>query len=163
MSVPCKVATLVCRLVPNTCDISLPGIGAPSTQQVLLLRRKWRVPDQAPDGTSAISPAYRSVWSLPGGPVSRGEAPIDAARRWVKETAGLDIEPTTFYLVPFSHSFHRDEAWVSLYFMAWVEAEARPQKGEPGTCLELRFCPWDGFPKPLSISLCNLLEEIRRT
>lgn len=36
--------------------------------------------------------SYRNSWGLPGGLLKRGESPADAARREVREEAGLDVD-----------------------------------------------------------------------
>lgn len=49
-----------------------------------------------------VSQAYRPGWGLPGGLMSRGETPDEAARREVREEVGLDLElgPPTVVIDP---------------------------------------------------------------
>ncbi len=47
----------------------------------------------------AVQPNYRDGWTLPGGTVEAGEAPVEACFREVEEETGLELSPGRLLLI----------------------------------------------------------------
>src|ERR1700722_5803939 len=53
-----------------------------------------------------VKASYRKGWSLPGGGIDRGEAPVDAAVREAREEIGLTLDPARLTLVQETTMLH---------------------------------------------------------
>jgi ADP-ribose pyrophosphatase YjhB (NUDIX family) len=85
-----------------------------------------------------------AVWSLPGGGLSRGEHPLEAARREVREELGVElarIEPIGMLEEVLSGSPH-----TAHLFAAVCDRQPRPDRRE---VIEARFFPSHSLPEPL--------------
>ncbi len=84
------------------------------------------------------------VWGLPGGGLGRGEDPVDAARREVREELGMDltrIEPIGTLEEVLSGSPH-----TAHIFTAVCDRQPQPDQRE---VIEARFFPSHSLPEPL--------------
>jgi ADP-ribose pyrophosphatase YjhB (NUDIX family) len=84
------------------------------------------------------------VWSLPGGGLGRGEDPLDAARREVREELGIElarIEPVATLEEVLSGSPH-----TAHLFAGTCDRHPRPDGRE---VTEARFFPSHSLPEPL--------------
>lgn len=84
------------------------------------------------------------VWSLPGGGLGRGEEPMEAARREVREELGMElvrIEPIGKLEEVLSGSPH-----TAHIFTAVCDRQPRPDGRE---VIEARFFPSHSLPEPL--------------
>ena len=85
-----------------------------------------------------------AVWSLPGGGLGKGEDPLEAARREVREELGVElarIEPVGVLAEELSGSPH-----TAHIFAAVCDRQPRPDRRE---VLEARFFPSHSLPEPL--------------
>ena len=53
-----------------------------------------------------VKASYRKGWSLPGGGIDRGEAPLDAAVREAREEIGLTLDPAQLTLAQETTMLH---------------------------------------------------------
>lgn len=132
---------------------SKPAVGVvvvrPPGDAGLLLRRRW-----AP---------YRGRWGVPGGFVTYGELPEDAAVREVREETGLEIRPQRLLRMSIE-PYRRPEGidrLLSLYYLA-EPVGGREQPGEEAT--GLAWFTWDALPTRLARhSLLAVLDAARST
>lgn len=85
-----------------------------------------------------------AVWGLPGGGLARGEDPLDAARREVREELGIElarIEPIGTLEEELSGSPH-----TAHLFAGVCDRPPRPDRRE---VVEARFFPSHSLPEPL--------------
>lgn len=85
-----------------------------------------------------------AVWSLPGGGLGRGEDPLEAARREVREELGVElarIEPVGTLEEVLSGSPH-----TAHIFAGVCDRQPRPDRRE---VTEARFFPSHSLPEPL--------------
>lgn len=121
------------------------GVGAIVSrgEQVLLVRRR--------------NVHGAGTWSTPGGHLDFGEAPEECAAREVREETGVEIVDVRFKAIT-NDVF---EAEGKHYITIWMEG--RYLSGEPTVCAayemsEVGWFSWDALPRPLFLSLRNLLE-----
>lgn len=121
------------------------------------LRHRWRLWRKTPiAGVSVIvtnlagdvlllKHSYgQQVWSLPGGGLGRGEDPLAAARREVREELGVDLarlEPVGTLEEVLSGSPH-----TAHIFTGVCDRQPRPDRRE---VTEARFFPSHSLPEPL--------------
>lgn len=85
------------------------------------------------------------TWALPGGGMSRGEAPEQAARREMREELGLELdllEPLGTLEEELSGSPHTAHIFTAI-------SDARP-KPDGREVIEAKFFPTHSLPEPLS-------------
>ncbi len=85
-----------------------------------------------------------AVWALPGGGLKRGEDPMEAARREVREELGLELarlEPVAVIEEEISGSPH-----TAHIFTGVCDRQPRPDGRE---VIEARFFPPHSLPEPL--------------
>lgn len=83
-------------------------------------------------------------WALPGGGVRRGEAPLDAAARELREETGctaLTLKPSRVVHEALGHAAHTEHV-----FECFVDETPRPDGRE---IVEARFFPLHSLPEPL--------------
>jgi ADP-ribose pyrophosphatase YjhB (NUDIX family) len=85
-----------------------------------------------------------AVWALPGGGIGRGEDPLEAARREVREELGVElarIEPVGTLEEVLSGSPHTAHIFTGI-----CDRQPRPDRRE---VTEARFFPSHSLPEPL--------------
>lgn len=95
-------------------------------------------------------------WCFPGGHMEAGETLQATAKREVKEETGMSVISITNG--PYTNDIFEkeDKHYITLYVIAEVEGD--PKVMEPEKCEEWEWFSWDALPKPLFISLQNLLK-----
>ena len=111
--------------------------------KVLLMKRK------GPHGTG--------TWSTPGGHLDFGETPEQCAAREAKEEVGVDVFDIRFRTL--TNDLFKDEE--KHYITIWMDGNLA---GEPiiaaeQEVAEIGWFAWDALPKPLFLSLENLVKK----
>jgi ADP-ribose pyrophosphatase YjhB (NUDIX family) len=94
-------------------------------------------------------------WSIPGGLLNRGEAPVAAAARELFEEAGVRVDPDD--LVPMNPNVlvHYAGRWIDCVFEAWVPGDTTFTV-DGGEVLEASWFRLDSLP-PLTVPTARLL------
>lgn len=98
------------------------------------------------------------TWSFPGGHLEFNESIEDCARRETLEETGLSVG--VFKKVTFTNDIFEKENkhYVSLFMITdWKDGE--PEVKEPEKYEEWRWVEWNNLPKPLFLTIENLLKE----
>jgi ADP-ribose pyrophosphatase YjhB (NUDIX family) len=85
-----------------------------------------------------------AVWSLPGGGLGRGEDPLEAARREVREELGVEL--TRIDLVGTLEEVLSGSPHTAHIFTGICDRQPRPDRRE---VTEARFFPSHSLPEPL--------------
>ena len=80
-------------------------------------------------GTRA-KPPFEGMWEVPGGFVERGEHPVDAAVREVREELGIEVTLTGLVGVYLEVSSRGDPLQITVYQGTTTDAEATPDPTE---------------------------------
>jgi ADP-ribose pyrophosphatase YjhB (NUDIX family) len=114
------------RLITPNFTVGVVGLITVDGSQVLLVR-----------------PSYRNGWVPPGGFLDRGEEPVQALEREVREELGLDLSFAPWHRV----AFDRRRQGVAFVSVATVPQElpVRPQSAE---ILEAAWFRLDALPQP---------------
>jgi len=151
MTVPCGVATIVCRPHPTA---FYPGPDYVGIEYELLLGLR----------KGALG---AGTWSIPGGRLEPDEQPRHAAEREVLEETGLVVAATVFEPMPYNNVSvplgpNLYEPWLTLYFIAWVSASATAELREPEKCEKWEWVnSFELSKRPLFAPLEQLVEALR--
>jgi 8-oxo-dGTP diphosphatase len=96
-------------------------------------------------------------WSIPGGLMDRGEAPVEAAARELSEEVGIVIDPADLTAMAPSAIVHTYGRWVDCVFEARVPADT-PTVVDGGEVLEAKWYRLDTLP-PLTVPTARLLAQ----
>ena len=142
--------------------VRIPGVGR-------LLHAYWRfsrgltlgvrtVVIDGSDRVFLVRHTYAHGWHFPGGGVEPGEAALDAARRELREEAGIDIvgEPRLHGVFFNKGASRRDHVVVYVVRDFRVIAEKAPDR----EIAEARFFPLDALPPGLTRGTRARLAEI---
>ncbi|KKU18047.1 MAG: MutT/nudix family protein [Candidatus Pacebacteria bacterium GW2011_GWB1_47_8] len=97
------------------------------------------------------------TWHLPGGHLEFMETVEDCARREVLEETGLEIENVE--LGPYTNDFFVKENKHYITLFVLCTAKGKPRAMEPEKCVEWKWFEWDNLPKPLFLSVENLIKS----
>ncbi|MCF7833907.1 MAG: NUDIX domain-containing protein [Candidatus Pacebacteria bacterium] len=98
------------------------------------------------------------TWSFPGGHLEFKEGIEDCAQREVEEETGLIVG--NFEKGKFTNDIFDKENkhYVTLFMITnWENGE--PEIREPEKCEEWKWVEWNNLPKPLFLSIENLLKD----
>ncbi len=93
----------------------------------------------------------RDLWGLPGGHIDRGEDPVTAGARELREEVGLDLRVRLIQGNPFPTLWGNGEHWI-----CEAETQERDLAIDPGEIAEARWWPADALPG-------NLLSDARQS
>ncbi len=98
------------------------------------------------------------TWAPPGGHLEFMESLHNCAVREVAEETGLAV--TDSRSVAFTNNMFEleNKHYITIFVLATV-AEGEPQIIEPEKCLEWRWCDWHDLPRPLFVTIENLLKQ----
>lgn len=149
MTVPCGVATLIVRMRNVELEIDCPSTTLEyRAPELLLIKRR---------GAHGAG-----MWSIPGGRLEAGEKPVFAAEREVLEETGLIVHVDPFDAVPYNNTFAGGQPWVTLYFIALVEENEKPEIMEPEKCEAMEWFRWTNLPSPLFEPLAELVKLVNK-
>lgn len=96
------------------------------------------------------------TWSPPGGHLDYGETPIECAIRECKEETNVDINNARFKCIT-NDIFEEGKHYITIWIEAdYVSGEAKVNAEEELS--EIGWYKWENLPKPLFLSLQNLLD-----
>jgi mutator protein MutT len=126
-SLPVRMRRLSMRFTHTRFTVTAGAVIFNDQKQVLLLKHRFRA---------------GSGWGLPGGFLERGEQPIDALRRELREEIGLELEDVEIFA---SRSFEKPKQ-VEVLFRARANANVKP------LAMEVERAEWfsiDSLPEGL--------------
>jgi ADP-ribose pyrophosphatase YjhB (NUDIX family) len=94
-------------------------------------------------------------WSIPGGLLNRGEAPVVAAARELFEEAGVRVAPADLIAMNPNVLVHSAGRWIDCVFEAWVPGDTEFTV-DGGEVLEASWFRLDALP-PLTVPTARLL------
>ncbi len=99
------------------------------------------------------------TWALVGGHVEFGQSPQEAAAAEAREEMGLDLDPASIHVGPWTNDVFHDEGKHYLTLFAWVELPHGqwPAIREPDKISRWRWAAFDDVPRPVFLPLGNLL------
>lgn len=98
------------------------------------------------------------TWAFPGGHLEMGETPEETAVRETLEETGLKIEDPRFIGATNDLFEKEGKHYVTLFY----EAEAPhgdPELLEPHKCVKWEWFSWQNLPKPLFVTIPNIIEQ----
>jgi 8-oxo-dGTP diphosphatase len=98
------------------------------------------------------------TWGLPGGHLEYGETVEECARREVLEEANVKIKN----IVPISYTedfFPKEKCHYITIFVVCDFYSGQVKVNEPDKCEEWKWFDWNGLPKPLFVTLRNVLKQ----
>jgi len=142
--------------------LKVPGVGR-------LLHAYWRISRgltlgvrmvviDARERVFLVRHTYVNGWHFPGGGVEHGEAALDAARRELREEAGIEIAGA-----PHLHGvfFNEGASWRD-HILVYVVRDFRvlEEKAPDREIAEARFFPLDALPEGVTRGTGERLDEI---
>lgn len=97
------------------------------------------------------------TWAFPGGHLEKNETPIQCIRREIKEETGLTVKNIREASFTFDE-FSKDKKYVTFFFLADYTS-GTPQLREKDKISEWKWFEWKSLPKPLILSIENLLKQ----
>jgi len=126
-SLPVRMRRLSMRFTHTRFTVTAGAVIFNDQKQVLLLKHRFRA---------------GSGWGLPGGFLERGEQPIDALRRELREEIGLELEDVEVFA---ARSFEKPKQ-VEVLFRARANANVKPLTMEVERA---EWFPLDSLPEGL--------------
>lgn len=97
-------------------------------------------------------------WAPPGGHVEFNEDPKDTTIREALEETGLKVNSPKFVAMTNDIFKESNKHYITLYFICqYVSGEAKVL--EPEKCERWEWFEWGNLPKPLFITIQNLLKQ----
>ena len=97
-------------------------------------------------------------WAFPGGHLEFNESIEDCAKREVLEETGMSIKNFRFATIT-NDLFHQSNKHYVTLFVVCEHENGIPGVKEPDKCEEWDWFYWNEFPKPIFLSLKNLLQQ----
>ena len=97
-------------------------------------------------------------WAFPGGHLEFNESIEDCAKREVFEETGMSIKNLRFATIT-NDLFHQSNKHYVTLFVVCDHEDGNPQVKEPDKCEKWDWFYWNEFPKPIFLSLKNLLQQ----
>ncbi len=98
------------------------------------------------------------TWAFPGGHLEFNESIEDCAKREVFEETGLSVKNSRFATITNDLFYQSNQHYVTL-FVVCDHKNGTPRIKEPDKCERWDWFYWNEFPKPMFLSLKNLLEQ----
>ncbi len=97
-------------------------------------------------------------WAFPGGHLEFNESIETCAKREVFEETGMTIKNFRFATIT-NDLFHQSNKHYVTLFVVCDHKHGTPRVKEPDKCEEWAWFYWNEFPKPIFLSLKNLLQQ----
>lgn len=97
------------------------------------------------------------TWAFPGGHLEFGETPEQCATRELQEECGIKI--VNMRRGPYTNDFFKKESrhFITIYIIADYKS-GEPKLLEPDRCEGWEWFEWDNLPKPLFLTIKNLIK-----
>ncbi len=127
-------------LLQPTFNVGTTAVVLNSAGEVLLVRHRFR---------------ETAEWSFPGGLLQRGESPINALRRELKEETGYDIDVVALLSAEAGTQWHLDLCYAARLCGGTLSLDTRE-------LVEADFVPYDALPRMVSPEDMLLVDLSRR-